>query len=162
MAVVHQKSTAITNADATPKVPTNSYLRGGVVRTSVGKVQTGAADDPGSILRFVRVPSNARVVRLNVTSDDAGATGTFDIGVYKTAADGGAVVDADEFAAAYDLKAAALVDAVVTIAPENKEKRLWDHLGLTADPGIDYDIAMTTVEEPAAATDIALEVTWVQ
>ena len=162
MAVENVKSTAITNANATPSVPNNPYLMGGLMRTSVGKAIIADVADVASTYRLVRVPASARIVGMRLTSDASGATGTVDIGIYKTARDGGAVVSVALFANAKDLFTAALADAFISVAPENKEKRLWELAGLTADPGIDYDITLTSDQAFDADCDVALEVTWVQ
>jgi hypothetical protein len=72
------------------------------------------------------------------------------IGLYTV--NGGAVVNAALFAAAQSLAAAQntgleLVHSVTTLA--NAEKRVWELLGLSADPGLEYDVTLTLT---AAAT----------
>jgi hypothetical protein len=156
MAVANTKSTAITNADATPPVLTNSRIHGGVVRSSVGTVETAAADDAASVYRLVRVPSNARIVSLKVGTDAITGANASDIGVYKTARDGGAVVDADFFATDVDISSATamteyLFEATATDIVDI-EQPLWEKLGLSADPQIDYDIAVTVNDVTAAGT----------
>jgi hypothetical protein len=94
------------------------------------------------------VPSNALVSDLRIYAPDIGTTTAADIGIYRTAKDGGAVVDADFFASALVLNAGALngtdvlhESAVFTIA--NSGQELWQALGLTSDPSVFYDITMT-------------------
>lgn len=154
MAAENLKSTAVTNADATPVDMTGAYLQHGRLRESVAIVEA-AGGDAGSTYRFCRIPSSARVSALFFACDDLGTGLTLDIGLYKTAADGGAVVDADFFASALDVATAALAEAnllhesgVVNI--DDSEKRIWEALGLTEDPKISYDI--TAVSASAAAT----------
>lgn len=149
--MANQSSQIITDQDATPIVKTNTLEQGGVRRSAIATLAmtTGAAAD---IKRFVRIPSRALVLSVQIANDDldSNATPTLatDVGLYKNAADGGAVVDADFFASAItQLQAAAgftdvtYESAVVTVA--NRAKPLWDQLGLSADPGLAYDVALT-------------------
>lgn len=146
MAVVNVKSTLITNADATPVVLNSPRVDGAFERVKVSTVGITNGDSSTSTYRMFRVPSNAVVTDLRIYSPDIGTTTIADIGLY--AADGGAVVDADFFASALSLKDGALngVDvlhesAVFSIA--NSGKELWDALGLTSDPSVFYDVALT-------------------
>src|SRR3972149_12341690 len=98
MAVANTKSTFITNADAEPKVLTSDYISKGTLYEAVGTVEVAAADDDGSVYRMVRVPSNARITSI-LTGCDAITLGTsYHLGVYQTAANGGAVVVSDSVA----------------------------------------------------------------
>ena len=81
----------------------------------------------------------------------AQAAGMFNVGVYRTNRDGGAVVDVDLFGSAIDL-GAAVVDSEIsnesteyTIA--KRAQPLWQAAGLSADPGGHLDIALTCVTE---------------
>lgn len=156
MAVVAVKSTLITNADATPAVLNSPRVDGAFERVKVSTVAITSGDNTGSVYRMFRVPSNAVVTDLRIYSPDIGTTTIADIGLY--AADGGAVADADFFASALSLKDGALngVDvlhesAVFSIA--NSGKELWDALGLTSDPSVSYDVALTlTADADATAT----------
>ena len=163
MATVTLKSTPITNADATPKVTNNPGVTDGMLRRAVGTLENEAADDVGSTYRMVRVPSNAHISRVEYAADAAGATGQVNIGVYQTADNGGAVVDEDHFASALDPGAAAIGRTEVThesaVYPiESAEMPLWEALGLSADPGIDYDIVITVAEIIA---DVGTQTLWV-
>lgn len=166
MAVVTLKSAPVTNADATPVVLNNASVDGGYLRSAVGVVDGSASDSVGSTYRFVRVPSNARISRVIFASDNGGATGQVDIGVYQTAANGGAVVDADFFASAVDMGAGAVAATDVThesgvYGIEDAEQPLWQALGLSSDPGREYDIVSTAVEIIANAATQTLKVEYV-
>ena len=146
MAVEARKSTLVTNADATPVVLNSPRVDGAFERVKVSTVAITSGDSATSVYRMFRVPSNAVVTDLKIYSPDIGTTTVADIGLY--AADGGAVVDADFFASALSLKDGALngtdvlhESAVFSIA--NSGKELWDALGLTADPSVSYDVALT-------------------
>lgn len=167
MAVVHLKSTQITNRDATPRVMNSAGVDGGIMRGFVGTLELTAADDIGSTYRFATVPSNAVMHSLRIYCDDVGNAGDLDIGIYQTTANGGAVVDADVFAAAVDVNAAALngtdvlnESAVTAWGLEDAEKPLWQALGLSSDPGIDYDIVATATEAVQTGGTVTLRGTY--
>jgi hypothetical protein len=163
MATVHLKSTPVTNAAATPRVLNNPANDGGTVRRSHGMITNSAADDVGSTYRYCSVPSNATIKTVRIWSAASGATGQLNVGIYKTAADGGAVVDADLFASAIDPGGGAL--SAVDITHESGEYTfaesltpLWAVLGLTADPGINYDVVATVSEIMADAVTHKIDV----
>ena len=165
MAVANTKSTLITNADATPPVTTSSYIGAGVVRESVGTVETLAADDASSVYRLVRVPSNARITSILLASDAITGASQADVGIYKTAADGGAVVDADYFANNVDISSATAFTEVLLQATATDivqvEKRVWEGAAaLAADTFKEYDICVTVNDVTAAGT-ISMKVKWV-
>lgn len=159
------KSLAITNRDASPSVKNSSFLEGGVLRECVGTVEMTSASTAGSTYRMFQVPSNCRMAELRLYSDDVGTSGLVDIGLYQTTANGGAVVDADFFASAVDINAAALNGtdvlyeaATSTAEIDDIEKQLWVQIGLTADPGLMYDVVLTsTATSSAAAATISLK-----
>lgn len=161
MAVVAVKSTLITNADATPVVLNNPRVDGGFERVSVAAAAITSGDSIGSTYRMFRVPSNAVMTDLRIYAPDIGTTTISDIGLYDTAAAGGAVVDADFFASALSLKDGALNGTdvlheagVFTIA--NGGKELWDALGLTSDPHKFYDVALTLTGAADATASVKL------
>lgn len=160
MAVEAIKSTVISNADATPAVINSAQLANGVIRGMRGKAAVDAAASIGSTYRLMRVKSNDLVQQL-LLSCTAITSAAGDIGLYKTAADGGAVVDADFFASAQSL-ASALAQTNVTresgvVSVANMEKPLWEALSLSADPQIEYDIVVTLTAAATAAGTLALD-----
>ena len=161
MAVVAVKSTLVTNADALPAVLNNPRVDGGFERIEVATVAITSGDTTASTYRMFRVPSNAVMTDLRIYSPDIGTTTIADIGLYRTAKDGGAVQDADFFASAVSLKDGALNGtdvlheaAVFTIA--NSGKELWDALGLTSDPSVFYDVALTLTGDADATGTVKL------
>ncbi len=157
MAVANTKSTHITNADATPPVLSNAILASGLLREATGTVETLVADDAGSIYRLCRIPSNARVSSVLLASDAITGASASDVGLYQTAANGGAVVDADFFATDVDISTAATVFTEVMLEATATdiakcEMPLWQLIGLSADPGIFYDFAVTANDVTAAGT----------
>lgn len=149
MAIVNTKAAAVTNRDAAPPVLTPAHLVRGPVYEAVGAVEKAASDSNSSVYRIARFRSSDRVSQLTLFNDAITAGTSYDLGLYRTAFEGGAVVDADLFASALDLSSAsqgsgteALTEA--TGANIDKiEKRLWELLGLSADPQVDYDLALT-------------------
>lgn len=163
MAVVNTKSTVITNADATARTLTSSKITGGMyLREAVGTVEVAAADDNDSVYRFVRVPSNARITSVERANDAITGGTDYNIGVHKTAADGGAVVSDNLFGDAIDMSSASAFQDITyetTAANISKvEQELWQLLGLTTDPGLMYDITATGIAVGSGAGTIALRV----
>ena len=163
MAVVTPKGTIITNAEA--GVLTNGAVYRGVLRDQAENIEVANGDSIASIYRLLRVPSNAVMSRL-LLSCDAITSAAADIGVYRTTADGGAVVDVDFFASAQSI-AAALVntditheadptDAGVGFGLADTRKMLWEALGFTSDPRCELDIAATLTAAATAAGTLGL------
>lgn len=157
MAVVNLKSLQITAADAGQLV--NASTAGGKVESFVGISALANGDSIGSTYRLARVPSNARMSALSAFTT-AITTCAGDIGLYQTTANGGAVVDADFFIAAQTLAAASAGLNVIggnVLAPANREKRIWEALGLTADPQRQYDVVLTLTAAAGSAGTAGLE-----
>lgn len=166
MAEVHLKSTPVTNATATPRVINNPNIAGGNVRRAAGAITGSASDSIGSTYRYCRVPSNAVVKCVKYWSAASGATGQVAIGLYQTAENGGAVVDADLFGSGIDPGGGAI--AALDVTHESGEYTfaesllpLWQVIGLSADPGREYDVTATVSEAIADAVSSKIEVEWV-
>jgi hypothetical protein len=167
MATETVKSTFITNRDAVPSVKTASKISGGVLREWVATVEAGAGDTSSKYI-MGSLPSNARISRIELFSDDVGASGAVDIGIYQTTANGGAVVDQDCFASAVDVNTAALNGsnltyeaALSTAQIDDIEKMLWEQLNLSADPQRDYDVVITPSTGLATGGTLSLRVQYV-
>jgi len=143
------KSTQVTNQDASPPVREPAHRLGAFLRQSQSAAAISATIPSGDIVHMVRVPSGARVHDVLVSAADATTALAADIGLYVKNADGTyTVVDADFFASAFDFAGGPFSNfsvvresLVYTIA--NKEKALWEALGLTVDPNIEYTISLT-------------------
>lgn len=164
-AVVTVKSTLIGNRDASPVVLSNRAFQGGEVKHCRAVVAIGNGDSIGSKYISFSIPSNAIPISVRQTFPDIGTTTAADVGLYRTTADGGAVVDADFFKAATVLNAGAISKSeivngnVITLA--NAEKRVWELLGLAADPGLMYDVVHTLTGAADAAGTGLLELDYV-
>lgn len=167
MAVVNVKSTAITNADATTGQTLNvKALTGGVVKSARGTAETTNGDDIGSVYRFCRLPSHAKIVSIKLYSDDIGTTTIADFGLYRTEKDGGAVVDADAFGSAVSLKDGAISGTEIhhesaVYGVEDVEQSLWQIAAATSDPRVMYDVCATLTAAADAAGTISLVVSYV-
>ncbi len=165
MATVSTLSTLITNRDASPRVISNSSISKGAMQMAAATVEIATADNIGSTYKMVSVPSNARIAQVLLSCDDSGSVGSADIGIYQTTSNGGAVKDADHFAAA-KVFTTALANSDVTFSSgvygvEDIEKPLWEALGLTSDPRIDYDVALTLTAAAESAATVSLQVVYV-
>lgn len=157
-------STWITNAVATPKVLTDSNKSVGraMVAKSAATVSATQADD--DTIRLVRVPSNARIDAVLLSTGDATTAGAINIGVWQTADNGGAVVDVDLFASALALTGGPFNRSDQTFESgeythAESAKPLWEVLGLSADPCREYDIvAEVSTTGNGMDTTIVLEV----
>ncbi len=164
MATENLLSQPITNRDSIPAVKNNAHIDNNL-KEVIGRILAGTGD-LGSTYRFGQIPSNARVSQLLLYSADMGTTGLADFGLYQTTENGSAVVDADFFASAVDMKAAALNGVDIThesgiFSLANAEKQLWEALGLAADPCIFYDVVATTTEAFQAAGNVVLKIRYV-
>lgn len=176
MAVEHVKSTPVTNADAQPPVA-NTVGEGapGSLREVSGFVTVPASSSVDSTFRFVRVPTNAVIKAVVITSVDQGSSGDVDIGVYypttgrtATADLAANAIDQDFFASAVDINAAALAPTDVTFEAGAGYTRsewntpLWEALGLPSDPGGEgFDIVGTLTEAVDTGGVLAVSVRYV-
>lgn len=165
MAIVNKLSTELTNiAAGTMNLP---YFADAVKHSKVASIELAGTESAESILKFFRVPSNARIDLL-AYANDALTTGTMDIGVF-AATDGTTsssdAVDADEFASAVSIASAnAFTDCTYeAIATDisKVESRLWERLGLTADPNVMYDICGTLKTIGTTAGTVAMKCEYV-
>src|SRR4051812_8997972 len=108
-----QKSTSITNRDATPAVLNTGELTGVAgLRQAIGSLTTTTADTSGCKYVLCEVPSNARVADVGFAAA-AHTVGKFNVGVYRNTADGGAVVSTTLFALAIDCANAVAYTSII-------------------------------------------------
>lgn len=173
MAVVTVKSGPITQRDATPRTLANASAAGALLREAVGTVEIANGDSIGSKYIMCQLPSNARVSAVRIKNDAISTTGAADFGIYRTTADGGAVVVAAAFASAVSLTSANNVPLDVTheadptdgntndLGLADVEKPLWQVLGLTADPKVNYDVVATLTTAAGGAGTLSVAVQYV-
>lgn len=154
MAVVNVTSASLTSRNS--GVAANVPFASGDLEVIVGQMPVTNTDSIASTYRVQRISSNA-IVTAAFLFNGAVTGAAADVGLYQTAANGGLVVDADFFAAAQSIAVASagvsiLGSNTATYGPANREKRIWEVLGLAADPQRDYDVVLTLT---AAATATA-------
>ena len=154
MAVVNTKAQALQNADAKPVVFNNARVTRMDLHASVGTVESVSGDNTGSTYRTSRFPSNAKVSEVLLSNDALGGGCAADIGIYL--AEEGAVVDADVFGSAVSLIAA---QTKLDVTHESGvydfadiDKPIWEVLGLSADPQVDYELVATLTADSASTT----------
>lgn len=169
MAVVNVKSTAITNADAKPKVFSTPNIARGKLHQSVGVAAVANGDSIGSTYRLCRILSGDRLATLAIFCS-AITSAAANVGLYETLDNGGAPVVSPSFtgtqaaamlAAAQSLAAALngvnITYSVTTLA--NMEKKVWELLGFTSDPGRSFDLVLTLTAAATAAGTVGVHVT---
>ncbi len=148
MAQTNRNSSAIANLVANPRVINIPAKAGGDLRILPGVIASAADDSANAVGRFIRVRSNDCIHALLYSGADATTAGAIDLGIYQTADNGGAVVDADFFASAFALTAGPDLNTDLayesgTYTQAKSVQPLWQAMGLATDPGIEYDIAYT-------------------
>jgi hypothetical protein len=152
MADDSKKSTSITGLDSLPILRPNPGNAGGRLKYYFETVEVADDASIGSVYRFFRVGSWMIPASLMIFCDAITAAAA-DIGLY--GASGGAAVDADIFASAQSIATASKtgIECVFESASTditNGGKPIWQLLGLTQDPMLEYDVAATIT---TAATD---------
>lgn len=159
MAVNAYKTTAITNLDATPIVRANPWVHGGNAKQFAGTIEAVNGDSIASTYRFFRIGSWMRPVSLTLFCD-AITSAAGDLGLYRTTADGGAVVSQTLFASAQSVASAITTGTNIRFEQDdiaNVEKRIWELLGLTADPNLEYDVTLTLTAAATASGTLSLQ-----
>jgi len=155
-----EHSAIIDNIAASPPVLNDPGVYGGVVRRQIARVSIADNDDVGSIYRMFRVKSSDTVLSIKYFTADTLTAMAADVGLYRTQADGGAVVDVDAYASAASF-ATANVLAGVELAHEARGvtvlgQKVWDDIASqTTDTKLSYDIAVTIttqVTDPGTLT----------
>lgn len=164
MAVDHVKSTAITNADASPATA-NTAGEGATGRLweVSGYATAVASSSADSTYQLVRIPSNCKVKSI-IFESEAQTAGKFDLGLYyATDGQGGKpasllaanAIDQDFFATVIDCASAVTPTEVVnesgTYTLDKRNQPIWQAAGLSADPGGSFDI-VATVKTTAVTT----------
>ena len=162
------KSTQATNLTATPKVREPSHRDGGMLRESASTAAPAAAQADTDFIFFCRVPSKARVSQVLLSALDFTTAGAIDVGVYTYSEATGlfTAVDDDLFASAFDLSGGPFTNVDITnesteYSVAEQEKALWEVLGLSSDPNIDYWIGSDITTTFNGGSPICLKVRYV-
>lgn len=164
-------STQLQGLQTVPVTLGLGYLTGSNTIDCVDVCPTGSTDLAGSVYRYFRVPSNARIIDLDIMNDANPAGSSYRCGVYKLNATGTPVPGADAIffnGVTMDnarspwtrLYTPAKVGSAYQLA--NLSKRIWELLGLTADPNAIYELAITATTPGATGGMMALRLSYVQ
>ncbi len=166
MAIVERNSTALTNQYATPPVLNEQYLVRAEMLSAVGAVTTVVGDSIGSTYWFCEMPSSARII-LPIVRWDGGtpATTAFNLGIYNsnTLQPGtapptpGSVVNATLFGSAITPGTGPQYNILWDWIAVDDQLRLWQLLGLSSDPGVNYAIVATLTAASASAQGISFQ-----
>lgn len=175
------KSEVIRNRDAQPPLLTNPESAQGVAKVAMAAERTSNAGsdlpEAGTAIKLITIPSNARIHTLEHA---AGALGTssLDIAVFYPTRlpQGGANAPANSLAGtcvASSLFATAIAgvdtlrawtDAMgvgATPTLQNRMLPLWKLVGLSADPGLEFDLGFTVRTANAINGYVGLRATYV-
>lgn len=173
MAVVTTKSAGIASADASPQDLVSPKILGGRTRETVGQATIVSGNSPNSVIVIARIPSRARISQVLHHSNGGATEAIGDVGVYRTAHDGGAAVDLDHFAAGLLLDSVARgtdithqadpADAGAGFGKADVAKPLWQSLGFAADPQAFFDICFTLQSGATGGPGVVgLKVRWIE
>lgn len=169
------KSTLISNRDATPKVLSDSFLSNGFFSETIGSVKIGSSDPAGTFYRLIQVPSNARLTQLYWQTDTILSNSCrLDVGVwyptvlpvgganFLAAGSSGAFIGTSFFANGLNPSAAIIALTDITNQSGNylvplQETPLWNVLGFTSDPEIDFDMGISVAVANSVAGYVGLK-----
>lgn len=158
------KSNSITNIDANPPVrPSAGEYGFGTVVMASDYVSPGATATSPSTYRLLRVPTNARNLKLELESHGTITTLTGDLTIYysdatidETGSSQGNTGVVNSLSTTNSLFASAITSMATEDTPVDatnlngkypvaaRSKALWDAAGLTTDPGGFFDIVFAT------------------
>lgn len=184
MGVVNTLGSLVSNYDAVPRILSSGYEAGANDTVCVTTVAAVSTDSIGSTYRMGFVPSGVRIEDIQLMND-ATTAGVWQLGVYgndqqpcvtftagvKTTAAVSAVPVANAnliFGAAVSTAAAntiwkSVYSPTILAAGQtasNTRLRVWELLGLDADPEYMFHLVMTATTAPTANGKIALQLSW--
>lgn len=160
MAVVALNSQSIQDVEGQRVKFLNPLVSHARIRENAETITTNNDDSIGSVYRFVRIPSRARVSEILIATDGGGTNGAGNVGLYHT--HGGAAVNAALFASALAMATANnAIAATGALDPADFTKPLWQVLGLDEDPDIEYDVAITLTSATNAVRELSMRFRYV-
>lgn len=135
------------------------HAEGDVRAISTGALAVANGDSINSKVYFGRIPSSAIPDVYNSVISHSAITGLsdFDVGIEQA----GVVKDADILADGLTFASAGTKNPFAAIAIADIGKPLWQLLGLSSDPGVDYDIVGTFNAAATADGTIAAQIQYV-
>jgi hypothetical protein len=131
-------------------------IAGARLRYKKAVIDLGLNFDIDDIARMMTMKSGDRIISLRLSGAGATAT-TGDIGLYQVGnAHDGPVVDADLYAAAISMITVVRLEAYTEAAliDTDRGRQIWETLGLTENPFVEYDIAITCTASTTTAAGL--------
>lgn len=156
------KSDLVSNYEATPRVHTAAHRSGARVRRVVASVEKGSGDGNGSTVFLCPVWSGWSLQSLRLFNDALSGATSVDLGLYQD--DAATAADADAYAAGVSLAAASTAGTELAFGARDvasAANRVWEDLGLSADPNRWYYLALTGTTFGSAAGTISVVVEYV-
>jgi hypothetical protein len=169
MAVVNTLSTELTNINAGSLDLPSAREMGSRLRIKSATVAVASGDDDTSTFRFFRVRSSDSIKSIQLYHDSVTGGSDYDCGLYTI--NNGAVVDADLYADGVTVAVATpAVPHVTATAPyielrygdattsaiTDVNNKVWEDLGLSADPQLEYDLVLTANTVGTADGDLTI------
>lgn len=161
MAVVNILDAILTDLDAVPRVLANTRDYGGRVRRVVGTVEVTDIDDNNSIYRLCRVHSSWSIHSIKTFQDTITAGTDYNLGLYETADNGGAVLSESAYGDAIDLSTADIVGTERAFNNRdiaNVKQQVFEDGGLAADSDRFYDLGFIAIAVGSATGTITVVV----
>ena len=129
------------NLDAAVQSLINVSNAGGRVRSWVDARSEATAWAANDTILMARLPSNAVLLPTGqINFEASGASVTLDLGIYNQSGKTDITDDPDALIVGTDISSAGTVQVFTGIAVDNIGKPLWELAGLSADPGVEFDI----------------------
>lgn len=154
-------SDVITNLLASPPVMNAAIHHHGRLRRKVAEIELDGTQNNNDVLRFFRVKSSDSIYSLELSCD--ALTGATDVNFGLHTINGGAAVDDNAFDDAQTLASALVrqekrVGTNSALNIDTLNLPVWDlATGVTADPGVEYDVTATLIAAGSASGTVVLE-----
>lgn len=161
MANINSPQVAQTQTQPSTKIDT--LVSGSRLRHKMGRVTLDGTQSDNDVCRFFRVKSSDSIT--SIKQSNAALTGLTSStwGFHRTIEDGGAAADADVISTTFTLASARNRVEIRTsvLTPLTLGQPVWELLGLSADPGLEYDVTATLLTAGSASGAITLEIDYV-
>lgn len=151
-----------TNAYVNTSKHRNARESGGtILYSSIIHFANADADSDTSIYRITNLPSHAIIKNILIRNDALTSGTDWDVGIYQTVQNGGAVVDADFFGDGLDLSSAHIcgseISGISALPVEDSAENLYEMLGVSlGDEPEYYDLVLTANTVGSAGGDIVV------
>lgn len=158
MAVVTKYSAAIKDPSST-LLPKSVFAAGALVGLVTKTIAVANGDSSGTKHYLGRVSSSAVPLYAPSTLLHTGITGvtSYKIGLER----GGSTVDDDIFSGTLNVTSAGSKNPFAALDSTTLGKQVWELLGLSNDPGLEYDIVAVTGADAGAAGTLSVQMLFV-